>query len=520
MIGRSQNGNCVINEFQIQPDPLRSSNMALGRPVSASGPVYQGLYPYYLTDGFTSSFSHPAEGHPARNFYFEIDLGTSRALDYVVLRSRLDGMVPERLGDYEVQLLDDDGRGHPGEIQWRARMRQDGSHVTPGGRDVIQAEDGTGGSFSGRFLRIVNPLDAPCRPQVAEAEVYPMLHPRIASVSADDRGVDPAEELPTGTRMLGFTLAAGTTDPAPDLLGFRWRQADQVDFPWAECRSGELVKVPCPVPGTYTIEFQARHTDGRWSHNVESRAFILPTPWWKSPFRLGMAAVSFLVVAAGLVWWASVQRLRHKLNLAQAARAMEQDRLRIARDMHDDIGARLTHMALLADRLKRSPVPEALLLSKLAGEARNTVGALDQIVWTVNPRHDTLGSMADYLCDHATGFLADAGLTCHFEMSTAGRESVLPFAIRHPLLMAVKEALKHAGASRVVISMAATSRAIELEVTDDGKGITTGENDPACGDGLANMAGRLSEIGGTCVIGCLPSGGTRVTLSVPWTSTK
>ena len=277
VIGRSQNGNCVINEFQIQPDPLRSSNMALGRPVSASGPVYPGLYPYYLTDGFTSSFSHPAEGHPARNFYFEIDLGTSRALDYVVLRSRLDGMVPERLGDYEVQLLDDDGRGHPGEIRWRARMRQDGSHVTPGGRDVIQAEDGTGGSFSGRFLRIVNPLDAPCRPQVAEAEVYPMLHPRIVSVSADDRGVDPTGELPTGTRMLGFTLAAGTTDPAPDLLGFRWRRADQADFPWAECRSGELVKVPCPAPGTYTIEFQARHTDGRWSHQVQSHAFILPT---------------------------------------------------------------------------------------------------------------------------------------------------------------------------------------------------------------------------------------------------
>jgi hypothetical protein len=109
VIGRSADGNCVINEFQIQADPLRSSNIALGRPVRASGPVFSGLYPYFLTDGFAASFSHPADDQPARDFHFEIDLGATRALDYLVLRSRLDGIHAERLGDYEVQLLDDDG---------------------------------------------------------------------------------------------------------------------------------------------------------------------------------------------------------------------------------------------------------------------------------------------------------------------------------------------------------------------------------------------------------------------------
>jgi signal transduction histidine kinase len=522
VIGRSKNGNCVINEFQIQPDPLRSSNVALGRPVRASGPVYTGLSPHFLTDGFPSSFCHPAEGYPAHDFYFEVDLGASRTLDYVVLRGRIENISPERLGDYEVQLFDDDGTGHAGKVEWRARMRQDGSHVPPGGRDVIQAEDGTGGGFSGRFLRIANPLDAMDRPQVAEVEVYPMLHPRVASVSADNRSVDLAEKLPPGTRTLEFTLVAGPNDPVPELLGFRWRKKSQASSPWIECRSGEPVTIPCSSPGTYAIEFQARHTDGRWSHQVETHAFILPVPWWESPFRLGMAALSFLVVAAGLVWWTSVRRLRHKLALAQSARAMEQDRLRIARDMHDDVGARLTHMALLADRLKRSSTPEPLLLTKLAGEARNTVGALDQIVWAVNPRHDTLGSLGDYLCDHATGFLADAGLTCHFEMSATGRESVLPFAIRHSLLMTVKEALqnvvKHAGASRVVVSIDASGGSIKLEVSDDGKGIGPDGSDAARGDGLTNMTGRLSDIGGNCVVGRLPSGGTRVTLSVPWIS--
>lgn len=521
VIGRSRNGNCVINEFQIQTDPLRSSNVALGRPVRASGSVYDGLYPHFLTDGFAASFSHPADWQPARDFHYEVDLGSTRALDYIVLRSRLDGTAPERLGDYELQVLDDDGSGQPGEIRWRARMRQDGSHVPPGGRDIIQAEDGTGVSFSGRFVRILNPIDAICRPQVGELEVYPQLHPRIASISADSREIGQSGELPPGTKRLGFTFAAGRDDAAPELLVFRWRQL-AASPAWLECAAGEVATIDCQNPGVYPIEFQARHTDGRWSRQLQSHVFTIPTPWWKSPIRMGGLALGGFLLATGLAWWTSVRRLRHKLELAQAARAIEQDRLRIARDMHDDIGARLTHMALLADRLKRSPGHDPALLTKLAGEARGTVGALDQIVWAVNPRHDTLGSLSDYLCNHATGYLADAGLSCHFESPPSNRESILPFAIRHPLLMAVKEALqnvvKHAGASRVIISLHSKEDTIELDVSDDGKGIKRDPDNLEDGDGLANMRGRLAEIGGTCVIAPSPAGGTRVTLSVPWTA--
>ncbi|MCW1887653.1 histidine kinase [Luteolibacter flavescens] len=517
-IGRSDRGNCVINEFQVQPDPLRSSNVALGRPVRASGPVW--LPEYYLTDGVPASFSHPGRDFPALNFHYEIDLGTSRTMDYIVLRSRVDDVEPYRLGNYELQLYDDDGTGHPGELRWSARMRQDGSHVPSGGRDLISAEDGAGESFSGRFLRIVNLVEALYRPQVGELEVYPMLYPQVAMVSVDGRSIDPSEELPPGSGQLEFALMAGPHDPSPDLLDFRWRRTDVANAPWVECRSGERMTIACPHAGIYPIEFQARHTDGRWSRQVQRHSFIVPAPWWRSPLRLGMLALSSLIAIAGIAWWASVRRLRRKLELAQAARAMEQDRLRIARDMHDDIGARLTHMALLADRLKRAPDPAPDLLVKLAGEARNTVGALDQIVWAVNPRHDTVGSLADYLCDHANDFLADAGLHCHFDMPAEGRDALLPFAIRHPLLMAVKEALqnvvKHAGASRVALSMATTAREIRLTVSDDGKGIAAGDGQPASGDGLGNMAGRLAEIGGSCEIGRSSSGGTLVTLTVPW----
>lgn len=519
VIGRNRQGNCVINEVQIQADPLRSSNIALGRPVRATGEVYDGLHPHLLTDGFIASFSHPAEGHPARDFHFEVDLGVTRELDYVVLRGRLDGTASERLSDYELQVLEEDGTGQPGKVCWRARMRQDGSHVPPGGRDLIQSEDGSGKQFTGRFVRIVNPIDTFCRPQVSEIEVYAELHPRLTGISADGREMRKDEGLPPGTRSLSFALTAGEHDAAPELLAFRWRPAG-IHAPWQECAGGERVTLSCPEPGIYSIEYQARHTDGRWSRQIKSHAFEVPRPWWRDPVRTGSLSLVSFLVASGAAWWVSVRRLRRKLELAHAARAIEQDRLRIARDMHDDVGARLTHMALLADRLKRSPQHDPLLLTRLAGEARGTVGALDQIVWAVNPRHDTLGSFSDYLCHHATTYLADAGLSCHFEAPSSRRDSPLPFAIRHPLLMAAKEALqnvvKHAGASRVSIRVEPRGEGVEIEIRDDGKGLS--EGDSPAGDGLANMRGRLAEIGGTCTIRRDPGGGTRVILVLPLTA--
>ena len=523
VIGRSPSGNCVINEFQVEPDPLRSSNIALGRPVRPSGMVHRELYPHYLTDGLAATFSHPADDQPARDFYFEVDLGEERPLDHLVVRGRLDGFEPERLANYEIHLLADDGNGQPGKLLWRAALHRDGSPVPPGGSDLIQAADGAGERFAARFVRIVNPGDTKASPQVGEIEVYPELQPRLA-VRGEGKVLDSSYRMPPATQRLDFTISPGGSDPVPELLVYRWRQTGTASE-WTECRPGVPGGIALGNPGTYGIEFQARHTDGRWDRKVQSATFTLPAPWWQDPSYLAVIILATLLVAAGIAWRTSVVRLKRKLERADAARIIEQDRLRIARDMHDDIGARLTHLALLADRVKRSsPGYNDPLLSKLAGEARGTVGALDQIVWAVNPHHDTLGSLVDYVCHHATEYLTDSTLSCLLEMEPHDRDAIVPFSIRHPLLMAMKEALqnvvKHSGASEVIIDLKSSPEAIELSVTDDGKGIELPADTASGEDGVANMQSRLAEIGGKCSIGKSPSGGTRVLFTVPWKTSK
>ncbi len=514
-LGRSSAGNCVINEFEIVPDPLRSTNIALGRQVETPGETYPSLPRHLLTDGFPSTFSHPNDSHEAPGFYFEIDLGAVRELDHVVLMARLDGEASDRLGNYEVQLFDDNA-GRPGNLRWTARMRADGSHVPVGGSDRVTAQDGEG-DFSGRFIRIVNPTTLRSRPQIAEVEVYPDLRPKLVSLRADGMPPDRDGKLTPGARSVSFSIAPGDADPAPELLHFRWRRPGEK---WAECDAGELVILPCDGPGTHPVEFQARHTDGVWNHGVLRHDFVIPLPWWQRPLRIGAIVLTLALTTAGILWWTSLSKLRRKLERAQAVRALEQDRLRIARDMHDDIGARLTHLALLADRVKRSPGQEGEMLSKLASEARGTVGALDQIVWSVSPQHDTLGGLIDYMCSYSTEYLAAANLSCRFELSADRREAVVPFSIRHPLLMAIKEALqnvvKHAGATRVVIGLMTTGTTLQISVTDNGSGFVAGAETGSLQDGVANMHQRLEEIGGNCSISPSEAGGTRVVFSVPW----
>ncbi|MDB6080600.1 MAG: hypothetical protein JWO82_4347 [Akkermansiaceae bacterium] len=516
-IGRSSSGSCVINEFQVQSDPFRSTNIALGRPVRTPGPTLPALPPSLLTDGFPATFSHPNDDTPAHNFYFEIDLGGVRALDHIVLLSRLDGMAATRLSDYEVQLLDDKG-GQPGEVLWRVRPHRDGAYVPPGGSDTLVGSDGEGARFAGRFIRIVNPTENHYCPQVGEVEVYPDLQPELASISADGRPASAAGDLPPDARSVGFSIVPSALDPVPELQTYRWRRPGG-DGKWVEAKPGEVVLIPCNQPGTYPVEFQARHTDGIWNKSITTHRFVIPRPWWQRPLRIATLLVSVTAVVVGLRWRHSVIKLQRKLERAQATRALEQDRLRIARDMHDDVGARLTHLALLADRVKRSPeAGRSDILTRMAAAARETVGSLDQIVWAVNPKHDTLGSLIDYIGHYATEFLTAANLSCRFDVVPHDRSAVVPFSIRHPLLMAFKEALqnvvKHAGATRVTVTLKSTGKCLEVSVTDDGTGID-GDSDPLLQDGLVNMKSRIAELGGLCTFSSPGGFGTRVEFFIP-----
>jgi signal transduction histidine kinase len=211
------------------------------------------------------------------------------------------------------------------------------------------------------------------------------------------------------------------------------------------------------------------------------------------------------------------------LVVAEQNLELHRERLRIARDMHDEIGARLTYIALLADRACReNPEPDgkaAVPLEQLAENARSAVSALDDIVWAVNPQNETLGSLADYLSDYAPAYLQAASIECRLYFQTDQPQRSLSLAVRQGLLMAVKEALqnvvKHSRAGKVRLSLWDRDERIEIAVMDDGRGFVPGAAGVAH-SGLEQMRQRLAELGGLCQIGPGEEGcGTLVRLVLP-----
>jgi signal transduction histidine kinase len=506
-LGRGSGRPVGVTEFTVEADPLRSSNVAFGRPVTTSGRLFRNMPARFLTDGFAGTFSHPDTSLESKDFFFEVDLGQSRTLDHLVIRGRGDGVVPERLTKYEVQLLDGDAR----EVRWSAQMHPDGSHPGSGGSDVIRRDAGQG-RMEGRFIRVINRSGMPNSPQIAELEAYPALRLAVEQVVADGVAVR-GGVVPAGRKRLGFRIALRENIVPTEQAAFRWRIEGAV-AEWREVDWRGVVETECPPPGSYLVAVQARHTDGIWDEIGGALTISVEFPWWRE--RRAIAGFSLLVI--GLVAWIfrrlAVRRLQHQVRKLEHEQALNRERERIAQDMHDDVGAQLASLSILAERCVEDPSS----LPKLGDRARAAVASLDEIVWAVNPRQDTLGALVDYLCKYAGEFLATARVKSRQQVAVLNRQRNVESSTRHHVLMAVKESLsnavRHSGADEIWLRLREETGLFVVEVADCGCGLPATAVAPDA-DGLKNLRSRVAEIRGELNIVSEEGEGTTIQIKVP-----
>jgi len=220
------------------------------------------------------------------------------------------------------------------------------------------------------------------------------------------------------------------------------------------------------------------------------------------------------------------RRLQRKLERMERLNVLERERARIAQDIHDDVGASLASIAMLSQPPRAellTPERATQMLAGIYSVTKEITRSLDEIVWAVDPRHDTLDSLADYLSRFAQQFLSQAGIRCRLNMPIEVPAWPLPAEVRHNLFLAFKEALnnavKHAHASEVRLSLGLHDQGFSLVVEDNGKGMSGTDSPPnservSSGNGLGNMRQRLERVGGQCTISS-DSAGTRVSLALP-----
>lgn len=212
-------------------------------------------------------------------------------------------------------------------------------------------------------------------------------------------------------------------------------------------------------------------------------------------------------------------RLRWQRRALQAERAtaVEQERARIARDLHDDLGASLIGIALEMEAVQRRGKAEGNQLATLAADARTLATGLRELTWTTNPRCDNAGSLGVFLGELAERFCRAAGLECKLELPAGEDARGVPARVRHELLVVVKESLanvaKHSGARSVALNLSLEDGAAHIVIRDDGRGFEPGRANG--GNGLRNLRERVEQAGGIFAVSSATGAGTVISVRMP-----
>jgi ligand-binding sensor domain-containing protein/signal transduction histidine kinase len=362
---------------------------------------------------------------------------------------------------------------------------------------------------------VVNPAAIPTN--------TPPPMPVLEKILLDDQAVTNRFNLKFayGYRKLDFKFTAPSFS-APEQVHFR-HQLVGLEADWIADGTARSASYPRLAPGKYVFRFTACNREGIWNERPVAIPFeVTPACWQTAWFRAAALLVFGGLVASG-VRYRYVQKMRRKLRTLEQARAVEQERMRIARDIHDDLGARLTQMAFLSEMVadevgeagKTGKAGERLV--RLADSSRAAIRSLDEIVWAVNPRKDSLPDFVDYLSHYANEFFRPSNTRCRQNLPLMIPDLPLPTHFRHHLFLACKEALnnvsKHAQATEVWLKLNVTDGDLEIIIEDNGRGFVI-EAVPANGNGVANLSARLAAIGGRCGVESRPGHGTKVFLHV------
>jgi signal transduction histidine kinase/ligand-binding sensor domain-containing protein len=261
--------------------------------------------------------------------------------------------------------------------------------------------------------------------------------------------------------------------------------------------------------GRYSFEVQAIDRDLNYSQPAQVAMAVI-VPWHANAW----ITVPGSIAVFGLLIWGFVGVALYLRKSREAVRLRE--RVRIAQDLHDHLGAGLTHLAMVGDMVRHKldePHAVQLLATRLSESARELTRTMGEVIWATDAEKDTLRSFALFLTRYAERLFADSPLRVRFDVPGELPDVPLPGEVRNSLFMVAKEALnnvtKHAKASEVWIRLELLNREMHLRIEDDGQGFSQAETGSS-GHGLANMQKRLSDLGGELHIDSTPGKGTRV----------
>jgi signal transduction histidine kinase len=333
-----------------------------------------------------------------------------------------------------------------------------------------------------------------------------------------------------GKHQLEFRFTGLSLD-APESIRFRYR-LDGLDSDWGDAGTRRTAFYSYLPAGDYRFRVAACNSDGVWSDSGSGLRLIVSRHFWQTWWFIGLAVLGCAALVTLTVHLMEKRKLHHRLKRVEEERALEQERTRIAKDLHDEMGAKLCRISFLSEHASRNQLPPEELreqITSISDASRELLHSLDEIVWAVNPQNDTLEHVASYIGQYAQEYFQMTGIQCELDIPTQLPPYPLSSQMRHHLFLATHEALtnilKHSGATRAAISMVSGKAGFEIKILDNGKGLNSNVPNEgsdslasATGDGLNNMRKRLADIGGHCSIESSAGQGTNIKFVIPLNS--
>jgi len=281
------------------------------------------------------------------------------------------------------------------------------------------------------------------------------------------------------------------------------------DQQWIESRNHEAHYANLP-PGRYTLHIRGCNASGVWSRQLVF-PITIKAPFYRTPLFYAGTACAVLVLLVLSVFFLVRSRLRAQRRIIAQQQLLLEERTRISKDMHDEIGSGLTRIAMMSESLGLQQVQPEATKKKIAAAARNLVQSMSEIIWALNPEHDSLEGLLAYLREQLHLFIEPFGIAYDIDFPEAVPGLELSNAQRRNIYLTAKEAvnnaLKHARPTAISIVAKADGNALHFEIRDNGCGFN-----PAAvrrsANGLRNMGRRMQELGGYFHCDSQPQGTT------------
>ncbi len=289
------------------------------------------------------------------------------------------------------------------------------------------------------------------------------------------------------------TVSSENKNIGIDFIGISFSAPEQVLYEYRLRGSGEgwqqtnrrSVRYSALLPGDYTFQVRAQNNDGLWSEETASLSFTVMAPFW---MQWWFILLVFVVLIGIMLFIYNYYRVKKMVDI-------ERMRVRIASDLHDDVGSALTEIALQSDFLQTTDVGEQVKqsLDQIGTQSRKIVSSLDDIVWSIDARNDTLGDLTDRMQDYINNMLPQKEVQYQFD--NLDMDDKITVSMKENLYLIFKEAVnniaKHSDADKVEVTLKDENGSFDLYIHDNGQGI---KPERKTGQGLRNMEMRAKRI--------------------------